>query len=64
MRARDVGGVFASGRQANFDEGPPQLEFDDHRTAPSDPRARFGSARVWQQWVMGWTPPDGIYVPK
>jgi hypothetical protein len=18
----------------------------------------------WRQWVMGWTPPDGIYVPR
>jgi len=51
MRACDVGGVFASGRQGNSGEGPPQLEFDDFRAAPSDPRATFASAREWQQWV-------------
>jgi hypothetical protein len=32
--------------------------------APSDPRATFGSGPEWQQWVMEWTPPDGIFVPR
>ena len=60
---RGVAGKGAWGaRQGDAGEGPPGLGESEPRRLTA--RRRSGPPNEWQQWVMGWTPPDGIYVPK